>query len=261
MIRLQPLPLETDVLPQAIFWRPILYFSPKIREDEDGLDRFRVITFTIDNRVDRGTPPLLHDRERSLILRLVSGGEETFGDPGATQLILFTELTPGSGTDYSHPRVVLHQVVDLGFVVAEAELVAALQLVVAQTGVSKRAVAWQRGWDFEYGSLQRQTLDRLREPEARVLALKIAALCPNHAASTEQIKQGVPHYYPLSEIDIRRSTSRRREALWQQIVGNVVSHHKTASGLFGMGYAVRTRNGIRVTERGLGYLNRIGFSV
>ena len=143
----------------------------------------------------------------------------------------------------------------------EEELVAALQLVVAQTGVSKRAVAWQRGWDFEYGSLQRQTLDRLREPEARVLALKIAALCPNHAASTEQIKQGVPHYYPLSEIDIRRSTSRRREALWQQIVGNVVSHHKTASGLFGMGYAVRTRNGIRVTERGLGYLNRIGFSV
>src|SRR6266699_4243697 len=49
-------------------------------------------TFTIDNRVDRGTPPLLYDRERSLILRLVSGDEETFSDPGATQLILFTEL-------------------------------------------------------------------------------------------------------------------------------------------------------------------------
>src|SRR6266567_2037157 len=29
-------------------------------------------TFTIDNRVDRGTPPLLYDRERSLILRLVA---------------------------------------------------------------------------------------------------------------------------------------------------------------------------------------------
>src|SRR5437764_1200321 len=49
-------------------------------------------TFTIDNRVDRGAPPLLYDRERSLILRLVSGGEETFSDPGAAQLILFTEL-------------------------------------------------------------------------------------------------------------------------------------------------------------------------
>ncbi len=197
MIRLQPLPLETDVLPQAIFWRPILYFSPKIREDEDGLDRFRVITFTIDNRL---TFDLRNYR----------------GHPTETVTVYFP---------FDMQK--------------EEELVAALQLVVAQTGVSKRAVAWQRGWDFEYGSLQRQTLDRLREPEARVLALKIAALCPNHAASTEQIKQ----------------------ALWQQIVGNVVSHHKTASGLFGMGYAVRTRNGIRVTERGLGYLNRIGFSV
>src|SRR5436309_478924 len=51
MIRPQPFPLESDVLPQAIFWRPLFYFTTAIREDEDGLDRFKVVTFTIANRL------------------------------------------------------------------------------------------------------------------------------------------------------------------------------------------------------------------
>jgi hypothetical protein len=107
----------------------------------------------------------------------------------------------------------------------------------------------------------RQDLDRLREPEARILALKIAARCPDRRATTEYIKQQIPTYYPLSELDIQQSPSRKKEARWQQIVGNVVSHQKTLSGLFANGYAVRTADGLSVTGAGIDYLNSIGFLV
>src|SRR5438874_13706630 len=62
MIRPSPFGLDTDVLPQAIFWRPLPYFATFSREEEDNLDRFKVITFTIDNdlsfdlRTYRGHP-------------------------------------------------------------------------------------------------------------------------------------------------------------------------------------------------------------
>jgi hypothetical protein len=49
MLRISKIGLETDVAPQAIFWRPLLYFAPTIRQTEDNLDRFRVVSFTVDN--------------------------------------------------------------------------------------------------------------------------------------------------------------------------------------------------------------------
>src|SRR5438874_9448033 len=77
-------------------------------------------TFTIDNRVDRGAFPLLYDRERSLILRLVSGGEETFSDPGATQLILFTELPSRPRANNGDGWMVCRQVGNCRAVVPQA---------------------------------------------------------------------------------------------------------------------------------------------
>ena len=50
---------------------------------------------------------------------------------------------------------------------------------------------------FEFGTLQRREDDRLGEPEARILALKIAAQHPDHRATTEYIKQQMPGYIPL----------------------------------------------------------------
>jgi hypothetical protein len=140
-------------------------------------------------------------------------------------------------------------------------IVTAIEMVVEATSLPNYAVAWRRGWEFEYGSLHRQESDRLREPEARLLALKIAARSPGHTATTEHIKQEVPRYYPLSDIDRQQSPSRHREARWQQIVGNVISHHSSISSLFANGLATRTRDGMSVTNHGLDYLNNIGFIV
>lgn len=99
---------------------------------------------------------------------------------------------------------------------------------------------------------------KLREPEARILALQIAATFPNHQATTEQIKAAIPKCRELSEADLKPSSTRLNEHMWEQIVGNIVSHKDSSRSLFNMGYAVRTRDGIRVTEKGITFLKGKG---
>jgi hypothetical protein len=41
-----------DVIPQAILWRPLNYFTSVIREGEDGLDLYRGASFSIGNRLN-----------------------------------------------------------------------------------------------------------------------------------------------------------------------------------------------------------------
>lgn len=219
MLRISHIGLETDVAPQAIFWRPLIYFTTEIRESEDNLDHYKAVTFSIDNKL-------------SFDLRNYRGHPEN------TVTVYFSlEM----------------QAVD--------QIVAAVATVAEETSLPKYAVAWRRGWEFEYGALRRQDADRLREPEARILALKIAGLSPKYSASTEHIKREVPRYYPLSDADRQPSPSRKSEARWQQIVGNVISHQKSFSSLFSNGLAIRTFDGISVTPQGLDYLKSIGFIV
>lgn len=101
--------------------------------------------------------------------------------------------------------------------------------------------------------------DRLREPEARKLSLRIAAARPNHEASTAYIKDEIPKYIELTELDLEPSDTRPHECKWQQIVGNVVSHQKSSTSIFSKGLAERTDDGIRVTPEGLAYLEKLGF--
>jgi hypothetical protein len=219
MIRPSIYASEYDVLPQAIFWRPLSYFATSSRNDEDGLDGFQATSFVIDNEI-------------SFDLRKYRG----------------------------HPEYTV--TVYLSVEIQELSVILEIiELIIQEMAVPKYAVAWKRGWDFEFGSLQRRADDRLTEAEARVLALKIAAQHPNHTATTEIIKQQVPRYIPLSGDDLRPSPTRPREARWQQIVGNVISHQKTLVGPFVKGYAIRTEDGISVTRRGLNYLNNMGFAV
>lgn len=99
---------------------------------------------------------------------------------------------------------------------------------------------------------------RLREPEARDLALRIAAACPNREASTTWIKDKITDYVALTPIDLQPSDTRNQEQKWQQIVGNVISHHASASSLFSKGLAIRTDDGLIVTDKGMAYLAKKG---
>jgi len=106
-----------------------------------------------------------------------------------------------------------------------------------------------------------EKVGKLREPEARILALQIAATFPNHYASMAQIKRAVPDFRELSDADLKSSPIRRNECMWQQIIGNVVSHDTAGTSIFNHGWAVRieSRNSIRVTEKGLAHLKKLGF--
>lgn len=99
---------------------------------------------------------------------------------------------------------------------------------------------------------------KLREPEARLLALQIAASFPGHEATTTQIKENVPDYREFSPADLAPSLTRNGESTWQQIIGNVVSHKDSSTSIFARGLATRTKNGIRVTEKGIDFLKSKG---
>ncbi len=142
---------------------------------------------------------------------------------------------------------------------AEDEISEAVDLVLSGLEVPETGVAWRRGEDYEFGELPRRREDRLRESEARLLALKIAAECKNFEASTSYIKKRIPEIVPLTDKDLEQSKSRPREKLWQQIVGNVISHSGTSRSIFARGYAMRTNDGIRVTKSGVDYLKSVGF--
>jgi hypothetical protein len=210
---------DCDVIPQAIIWRPLRYFTLTIRDGEDGLDKFKAASFAIGNdirfdlRVYRGHPELTV----TLYLPEESGEEKRI-----------TEI---------------------------------IDIVIREMLIPMAAIAWRRGRLFEIGApLERPKGDRLHESEARVLVLKIAAQQPRRAASTAFLKKEIPKYIQLSEQDRAPSKSRAREQVWQQIVGNVVSHRKVRAGPFAMGFAMKTPDGIAVTHRGMAYLNSIGFS-
>jgi hypothetical protein len=101
--------------------------------------------------------------------------------------------------------------------------------------------------------------DRLREPEARILALRIAASRPRREAATAYFH--VTDYIELTPIDLEPAPTRHNEQKWRQIVGNIVSHKQASTSIFNMGYAVRMPDidGIRVTDKGVEYLQELGY--
>jgi hypothetical protein len=206
-----------DVAPQAIFWRPLLYFTSAVREDADGLDRFVVATFTVGNwlRFD---------------LRTYAGHP-----PDTTTLYL------DLGMD--DPR-------DVRYAVARA---------IEEFHLPNYAVGWRRGEEFEYGQLHRSRRDRLREPEARLLVLKLAASLPNRRATTEELIANLPRVFSPSAIDLEQSRTRIRQPKWHQIVRNVISHRDSPRGPFALGLADRTEDGLELTQRGVDYLRDIGY--
>jgi hypothetical protein len=140
-----------------------------------------------------------------------------------------------------------------------ADVQHAITRAVEELHVPKPAVAWRRGMEFEYGTLSRDPNDRLREPEARLIALKVAALMPNRTATTEQLIDQAVKLCTPSSLDLELSRTRERQPQWHQIMRNVISHRNIPSGPFSQGLAVRTNDGLSVTDAGIQYLQDLGF--
>ena len=206
-----------DVVPQAIFWRPLPYFASTQSRSADDLDEYLFCNFLIGNwlRFD---------------LRAYAG------HPSGT-VSLYLPLEFNEREDVQH----------------------AIRRAVAEFRLPSSAVAWRRGEPFKYGHLRRPPKDRLREPEARLLVLKIAVSLPNRTATTDELIRGIPDLIAPSELDLQPSRTRQRQPQWHQIVRNVISHRDTPKGPFALGLAERTRDGLAVTDEGVAHLRSLGY--
>ena len=211
---------EYDVVPHAIIWRPLRYFTLNLRKGSDELDNFEGASFIIGNDV-------------RFDLRVYEG------HPNAQFTV--TLYLPESSTE-------------------TIQLQETLDLIFREMLIPLSAIAWRRGQRFQYGKLERPQQDHLVEEEARVLVLKIAAGESSKSATARRLREEIPKYIQLTSRDMMQSKTRPREQMWYQIIRNVTSSHQRSSrGLFGSGLATKNGDTITLTEKGLSYLNSIGF--
>jgi hypothetical protein len=211
---------DIDVAPQAIIWRSLRYCTLVIRDGQDDLDKYTGASFAIGNDI-------------------------TF------------DLRVYQGHIHADITVTLYLPEDVQDETRVSEIVSR---VITEMAIPVSAIAWRRGQKFQFGKLERSPQDRLREQEARVLVLKIAASQPERSATIGKLREEIPKYFDLSAADKARSPSRRNEALWQIVVRNTMSSHTTGTRtIFAQGWAKKIPGGLKVTRRGMDYLNSIGF--
>lgn len=92
---------------------------------------------------------------------------------------------------------------------------------------------------------------RTTEAEIAEAVLRILVEMPNGEASTPQLRKNIEKYIALSEGDQKDSDTRKNEALWEQIVRNIVSHKAVPGNIIKEGFANSPSRGrLRITEAG-----------
>jgi len=93
--------------------------------------------------------------------------------------------------------------------------------------------------------------DRTGESEISEVALRILAEMPNGEATIQQLVKSIPEIASLTVGDLEQSETRPNEAIWEQIVRNIVSHKKTEGNIIAEGLANSPSRGkLRITAAG-----------
>ena len=96
------------------------------------------------------------------------------------------------------------------------------------------------------------------EKEMRIIVLRVAADEPHGEVSTPNAKAKAAKYFTPSDGDLKLNPKHGHEPFYYQIIGNVIgSHDHTKTSLYYKGYAERTENGLRITEAGRKYLEKL----
>jgi hypothetical protein len=98
---------------------------------------------------------------------------------------------------------------------------------------------------------------RTTENEMRIAALQVAASKPDGKARTTELKSEVDRYLALTTEDRTPSRTRPNEAIYQQIIGNIVSHRGSKTNIFAKGWAIYTGDGIQITDAGRQHLRTL----
>ena len=75
-------------------------------------------------------------------------------------------------------------------------------------------------------------LGRSSEHDIAFAALKYLDTVPSKSARTTAIKRHIPGFIKLTSGDLAGSETRPNEAVWRQVVGNIVSHRKDSADNF-----------------------------
>ncbi len=215
---------EIDVVPQAIIWRSLRYCTLVIREGQDDLDKYEGASFAISNDI-------------TFDLRVYPGH-------------IHADLT-----------VTLYLPEDVRDEKRVSEIVSR---VIEEMAIPVSAIAWRRGQKFQFGKLERSPQDRLREREARVLILKIAASQPKRSATISTLREekfrGILIFTAAEQSAVAPAKERGtfRQISCPQF--NVIPHDRHRMTIFARGWAKKIPGGLKVTRRGMDYLSSIGFS-
>jgi hypothetical protein len=105
----------------------------------------------------------------------------------------------------------------------------------------------------------KKALNRVTEHDVADAACKVLVNEPNHTASIKKLVKAIPKYLRLSSADLVQSKTRPNEALWEQQIRNIQSHHKSPGNFIYEGFLDRVKGGLCLTQAGETRLKNKGF--
>jgi hypothetical protein len=95
---------------------------------------------------------------------------------------------------------------------------------------------------------------RTSENDIALAVLQICAEAQDGIESIAKLRKKIPELLKLTEHDLQPSDTRKNEAVWEQIVRNIVSHKTSPGNIIAEGYATHLPGAIGITDIGRAYL-------
>ena len=94
--------------------------------------------------------------------------------------------------------------------------------------------------------------NRVTENQVAFAIVQIAKTTPNNVVSFARCRKEVPDHLTLSTGDLTQSTKRPNEAMWEQLIRNIKSHHDVPGNYIHAGYLQHVpKVGYQATKTGM----------
>ena len=101
--------------------------------------------------------------------------------------------------------------------------------------------------------------NRTSEHEIALAVLRYLATVPGGEATVTAIKKNVPNFIKLTADDLQPSGTRPNEMVYQQVIGNIVSHrHDSEDNFVNRGLLSYRPRHLKITDAGRNYLKKRG---
>lgn len=97
-------------------------------------------------------------------------------------------------------------------------------------------------------------MPKISEQAIGEAALQALANSPGGSATIRRLKELIPQFVNLSDLDQLPSTTRRGEQMWEQQVRNLVSHRTTEGNIIAEGFADYSPGRLKITPAGLAHV-------